>query len=183
MGLIMQVVGAVGENGLIGVNNRLPWRILEDLALFKRVTSGHGQACSVVMGRKTWQSLPGSLPDRLMIMLTSEPDAYVGNCLTVRRMSDAFGLASRYSRLLSFIGGRKVFDDALGFVSHENTQVSIAHVTRVLRHDEVPAGAEAVYTSSFEASSLRGRGFTLNESHRLSKDAVYEKWVRPQTVT
>ena len=60
------LVVAIGENGVIGRDGKLPWRLKSELQHFKRVTLNH----PVVMGRKTFQSLKRPLPDRTNIVLT-----------------------------------------------------------------------------------------------------------------
>ena len=56
----MKAIAAVSQNGVIGKNGDLPWRISGDLQWFKKITMGH----VLLMGRKTWQSLPKALPGR-----------------------------------------------------------------------------------------------------------------------
>ena len=67
--LPVSAIVAVADNGVIGVDGDLPWHLPDDLRWFKRVTSGH----AVIMGRKTWQTLPGPLPRRLNVVLTRDP--------------------------------------------------------------------------------------------------------------
>ena len=65
------IIAAASENDVIGINNRLPWRIPEDMQRFKELTSGH----AVIMGRKTYESLPGTyrpLPQRLNVVLSTQ---------------------------------------------------------------------------------------------------------------
>ena len=65
-----EIVVAVSENNIIGKDNKLIWNIKEDLKLFKEITNGH----YIVMGRKTYESLPGILPNRKHIILTRNKD-------------------------------------------------------------------------------------------------------------
>jgi dihydrofolate reductase len=66
----LALIAAVAANGVIGERNRLPWRLPEDLRRFRALTTGH----AVIMGRKTWESLPGPLPGRQCIVVTRNPD-------------------------------------------------------------------------------------------------------------
>jgi dihydrofolate reductase len=69
------IVACEGTTGGIGVANRLPWNIPEDMRHFREVTTGH----IVIMGRKTWESLPKrSLPNRTVIVISSR-SSYVGH--------------------------------------------------------------------------------------------------------
>lgn len=69
----LHLIYARAANGVIGINGALPWHLPEDLAHFKRTTLG----CPVIMGRKTWDSLPPKfrpLPGRTNIVVTRQPD-------------------------------------------------------------------------------------------------------------
>ena len=63
------LVAAVAANGIIGASGRLPWHIPEELKHFKKLTLGH----PVIMGRRTWESLKGPLPQRENIVVTRTP--------------------------------------------------------------------------------------------------------------
>src|SRR5208282_3337637 len=60
------VIAAVARNGIIGVENRLPWRLPEDMRRFRALTTGH----AVIMGRRTWESLGKPLPGRQNLVVT-----------------------------------------------------------------------------------------------------------------
>ena len=60
-------IAAVALNGIIGRDGRIPWELPEDLQRFKKLTQG----TSVVMGRKTYESLPGTLPGRNLFVVSS----------------------------------------------------------------------------------------------------------------
>jgi len=64
--LEVALIAAIAANGVIGAGNRLPWRLSEDLKRFRSLTTGH----EVIMGRKTWESLPRALPGRQNIVVT-----------------------------------------------------------------------------------------------------------------
>lgn len=63
---------AVAQNGVIGVQNRLPWHFSEDLKFFKQTTMGE----TLLMGRKTFESIGRALPGRANLVLTRDPAAY-----------------------------------------------------------------------------------------------------------
>lgn len=64
----LALVFAVARNGTIGLDGALPWRLPEDLKRFRTLTTGH----AVIMGRKTWDSLPRALPQRQNIVVTRD---------------------------------------------------------------------------------------------------------------
>ena len=72
MSAAVSLIWAQARGGVIGADGRLPWHLPEDLALFRRLTTGS----TVVMGRRTWESLPGRfrpLPGRTNVVLTTDP--------------------------------------------------------------------------------------------------------------
>lgn len=84
MKIRISLIAAVAENGVIGANSKLPWRLPADLRRFRALTTGH----HVLMGRKTCESLGRSLPHRVNIVVTSQPD-YVAPGYKVASSIDA----------------------------------------------------------------------------------------------
>lgn len=66
----IELIYASDSQGLIGINNTLPWDLPEDLKRFKEITTGH----TVMMGRKTYESIGRPLPNRLNVVVTSKYD-------------------------------------------------------------------------------------------------------------
>ncbi len=60
------LIAAVARNGIIGVNNHLPWRLPEDMRHFRALTTGH----AVIMGRRTWEAIGKPLPDRQNLVVS-----------------------------------------------------------------------------------------------------------------
>ena len=67
--MIVSIIAAVSENGVIGDCGRMPWHYPEDLKRFKKITMGH----ALIMGRKTFDSIGKALPGRRNIVLTRNP--------------------------------------------------------------------------------------------------------------
>src|SRR3954471_6012662 len=82
------LVAAVASNGVIGVNGQLPWRLPEDLKHFKRLTLGH----PVIMGRRTWESLPAALPGRDNIVVTSQAGYEAAGAAVANSLEGALAL-------------------------------------------------------------------------------------------
>lgn len=103
----MIIIAAIAQNGIIGRDNDLPWRLSGDLRRFKRLTSGH----AIVMGRRTWESLPGALPKRRNLVLTRDR-AYVAEGATcIGSLNEA--LEQVQDTELFVIGGAAVYQAAL----------------------------------------------------------------------
>jgi dihydrofolate reductase len=81
----IRIIAAVADNGVIGNAGALPWRIPDDLARFKVLTMGH----TLVMGRKTFESIGRPLPGRTTVVLTRRADFAPAGVLVARDRSDA----------------------------------------------------------------------------------------------
>ena len=87
----LHLIYARARNGTIGKDNQMPWHLPEDLAHFKRVTLGQ----PVIMGRKTWDSLPARfrpLPSRLNIVVTRQTDWHAEGAWRAPSIEDAMRL-------------------------------------------------------------------------------------------
>jgi dihydrofolate reductase len=105
------LVYARSRNGVIGKGGVLPWYLPEDLAHFKRVTLGH----PVIMGRKTWDSLPPRfrpLPGRLNIVVTRQPQWQAEGASRVSSLAEALALCEGRAEAW-VIGGAQIFHEAL----------------------------------------------------------------------
>ena len=97
------IVVARAQNGVIGRDGKLPWHISADLKRFKALTMGS----AMVMGRKTFQSLPGLLPGRRHIVLTRDPHWAAKGAEVSHSAEQALELADR--ERISVIGGADLF--------------------------------------------------------------------------
>lgn len=97
------LIAAVARNGTIGRDGRMPWHLPADLARFKRITLGH----TVLMGRKTWQSLGRPLAGRRNVVLTRDRSFSATGCDVVHTMEEARGAAGTGE--LFVIGGAEVY--------------------------------------------------------------------------
>ncbi len=97
------IVVARARNGTIGKDNTLPWHIPADLKRFKALTMGS----AMVMGRRTFESLPGLLPGRRHIVLTRNRDLSAKGAEIAHDVEEALALAG--PGRLSVIGGAEIF--------------------------------------------------------------------------
>lgn len=104
----LSIVAAVAENGVIGRENDLPWRLPADLAHFRSLTLDK----SIVMGRRTWESLPGLLPRRRHLVLTRDPDYHAEGCCVLGSLEAAIQEASGESELM-IVGGATLYAQAM----------------------------------------------------------------------
>ncbi|XP_045806236.1 bifunctional dihydrofolate reductase-thymidylate synthase [Trifolium pratense] len=153
-----QVVVAATEEMGIGKDGKLPWRLPTDLKFFKEITtttSESGKKNAVVMGRKTWESIPlqfRPLPGRLNVVLTRSSrldSAAVENVVICRSMSSALELlaASPYSTSIErifVIGGGEIFREALNAPECE-----AIHVTEIQANIECDTFMPPIDTTVF----------------------------------
>lgn len=111
------LIAAVANNGVIGSDNALPWRIPEDLRHFKALTLGK----KIIMGRKTFESIGSPLPERKNIVITRNDNWVCAsqNVEVVHTVEDALALAVSLSlrdgdREVMVIGGEQIYRETLG---------------------------------------------------------------------
>lgn len=107
----LHLIYARAANGVIGRNNTLPWRLPEDMAHFKRTTAG----CPVIMGRKTWDSLPPRfrpLPGRENLVLTRQENWHEIGAKSFPDLDGALHYCEQFSDVW-VMGGGQVYAQAL----------------------------------------------------------------------
>lgn len=106
---------AAAENGAIGKDNALLWRLRDDLKLFKQRTLGH----AVIMGRKTYESIGKPLPGRLNIVLTRNPHLALPGCTLAPSLPEAFRIAEETypEKEIFVIGGGKIYELAAPYAT------------------------------------------------------------------
>jgi dihydrofolate reductase len=130
------MIVAAAENGVIGVENRLPWRLPADLARFKRLTMGH----HLIMGRKTYESIGRPLPGRITVVLTRSAGIDVPNVQVARSLDDAFAQAAARGDDEPFVcGGADVYAQALA----ECDRCYLTIIERQYTGDAIFAGLDA----------------------------------------
>ena len=116
----LSAVVAVARNGTIGRGNALPWKLRSDLQRFKRLTMGH----SLVMGRKTFESIGRPLPGRQTIVLTRQKDKNFEGVQIAISLEKAIALVPNDS-IAFIVGGAEIYRVAMPLVTN-------LYLTRVL---------------------------------------------------
>lgn len=107
--MIISLIWAMDENRLIGVENRLPWRLPADMKWFRRHTLGK----PIIMGRKTFDSFGGRpLPERTNIVVTRDKDYTAEGALIVHSIDEALQAAGNAAEVL-IIGGASFYQQML----------------------------------------------------------------------
>ena len=119
----LSIIVAIAQNGAIGKNNDLLWHLGSDLKRFKQLTMGH----PVVMGRKTWESLPKKpLPGRQNIVMTNNPDFEAEGATVVHSVNGLFKALKDCDEEVFVMGGAAIYKALLPFTKR-------LYITRVYR--------------------------------------------------
>ena len=106
--MTLTIIAAVAKNNAIGYNNELLFKLKGDLPRFKALTMGH----SIIMGRKTFDSIGKPLPGRDNIVLTRDTTLHIPGCLVMHSLQDAIDHCSNQDKVF-VIGGGDIFQLAL----------------------------------------------------------------------
>ena len=110
------MVAAVAENGVIGKDGDIPWSIPEDLKHFRATTKGN----TVVMGRRTYESIGHPLPYRSNVVVTRQPDWAADGVFVAHTIEEAIALAQDFEGDIHVIGGAEIYRAAF---PHADVQV------------------------------------------------------------
>ena len=115
---MITLIAACSTNRVIGKNNTLIWKVPGDLKRFKELTSGH----TVLMGRKTYESIGRPLPNRRNIILSRNKDLVVEGCLVYSNLLEVLEL---YKNDLFVIGGEEIYRQTLGYA--DKVELTLIH--------------------------------------------------------
>jgi dihydrofolate reductase len=127
-GLKVVLVAAIGENGVIGRDGQLPWKLRSDLQHFRRVTTNH----PIIMGRKTYESIGRVLPERTNIVVTRDPGFTAPGAVLAASVDAAFGYAREDAErrgvdAVMVVGGSDIF--ALTMADADMLEITRVHAT------------------------------------------------------
>ncbi|MER8827070.1 dihydrofolate reductase [Mesorhizobium sp. M0938] len=162
---------AIAENGVIGRDGGLPWRLSSDLKRFKADTMGK----PIVMGRKTYEGIGRPLPGRLNIVVTRDEAWRAEGVEVVHSLDDAISLAKVRGRCMAgadeicVIGGGEIYAQALPLADRLHVTHILAEVDgdahfppidpdswRIVRSQDVPAGEKDSHATRYSVYERRG---------------------------
>ncbi len=152
----IHLIYARARNGVIGFNNKLPWHLPEDLAHFKRTTMGS----PVIMGRKTWDSLPPRfrpLPGRQNVVLTRQPDWHAQGAVRAGSVEEAQALFPTGSSAW-VIGGAEVYAQALPLAE----SVVVTEIDADFEGDAFAPTLAAPWREASRESHIAGNGLSYS---------------------
>lgn len=150
----LHLIFARAANGVIGRNGTMPWHLPEDLAHFKRTTLGS----PVIMGRKTWESLPPAfrpLPGRSNVVVTRQHDWQAPGALVAHSLAEAVALCGEVADAW-IIGGAEIYNQALALASTaEVTEIEADYEGDAFAPQFGPAWQETARTRHVAANGLK----------------------------
>ena len=108
---MISIIVATSENNVIGVDNKLPWSISEDLKRFKKLTMGN----TVIMGRKTYESIGKPLSGRVNIVVSRDTNLTIPGCIVVDNIEKAITKSDKNKEIF-IIGGGEIYKNSINFV-------------------------------------------------------------------
>ncbi|SAY50396.1 dihydrofolate reductase [Neisseria weaveri] len=151
------LIAAVAKNGCIGINNDMPWHIPEDFAFFKQYTMEK----PVIMGRKTWESLPKKpLPGRRNIVISRDADYSAQGAEVVTDIQTALGLCKDEVEVM-IMGGAQIYQETITIA----TDLRITKVDLMVEGDaffpEIDSDIWEVISCEKGISSKNGMGYAF----------------------
>jgi dihydrofolate reductase len=163
--VILTLIVAVADNGVIGRQNELPWRLPEDLKRFKALTMGK----PIVMGRKTFDSIGKPLPGRTNIVITRQADLSLPGCVVVDSLAAALTAAGKVDEVM-VIGGGEIYRQAL-------PQADRVHQTEV--HAAIDGDARFPALNAQQWHEIAREDYAEDERHAHAYSFVTLERVRP----
>jgi len=149
------IIVAAAENDAIGKNNDLIWSLPDDLKRFKRLTSGH----CIIMGRKTYDSFPGLLPNRKHIVISKKSKSYFPEEVTVVNNFEDAIKATHEDKNPFIIGGGQIYNIAMKYCD-------IIELTRI--HEEFEADTFFPKINEDEWRLINEEKHEMDERHEYS---------------
>ena len=108
----VNIIVAHSRNGAIGKDNKLLWKLKDDMKFFKTMTTDN----TVIMGRKTYESIGKALPNRTNIVITRQKNFTATNCIVVGSLEEALKKVYRTQKVF-IIGGGEIYKQGLKFAT------------------------------------------------------------------
>ena len=152
----INMIFARSANGVIGNNNAMPWHLPEDLAHFKKLTLGN----PVVMGRKTWDSIPAKfrpLPGRTNIVVTRQSDWQPDGANTAGSLEAALALCHAASDVW-IIGGAQIYAQAEPLAS----RIEVTHIDKIYDGDAFAPTLGSQWQQSQKQNHVSANGLNFS---------------------
>lgn len=118
------IIAAISENYVIGNKGKIPWHIPEDLKRFKQLTTGN----TVIMGRKTYETIGKPLPNRKNIVVTKNKEFSADGIFVAHTLEEALAQCTEKTYI---IGGQQIYEQAMPLAD----KLEITHVHKIVEGD------------------------------------------------
>lgn len=153
--MLIALIAAMAKNRSIGLEGKLPWQLPDDLQRFKQITLGQ----TLLMGRKTYQSIGRPLPGRATLVLSRDPEFRAAGCTVVASLAE--GIAAAQSEQLFICGGEEVYRQAMPLVEKIYLTELLVDVPGDRFFPQLPAGQFEVVQSNEQHDAGQPCRFTL----------------------
>lgn len=168
-GPVITLVAGVSENGIIGRDGWMPWKLSSDLKRFKADTMGK----PIIMGRKTWEGIGRPLPGRLNIVVTRDKTYSAEGAAVVRSLDEALAVARADAERsgaeeICVVGGGQIYGQAMPLAGRLRLTRVLAHLEgdtafpridpaawRLAHSEEVPMGEKDSHPTRYEVYERR----------------------------
>lgn len=159
------IILAVAQNGIIGKDNALVWRLKEDLKYFKKLTSGN----VVIMGRRTYESIGKPLPNRHNVVISRNEKFSAQGCTVTHSLESALKDAEKFQKDIFIIGGAEIYKQAIPYIQK-------VYLTRVMGQPEGDASFDLGILQDFYCISSNFVGKDSDNDY----DMYFEELVKKQ---
>ena len=142
------MVAAQSENQVIGRGLEIPWKVKGEQALFKKITING----TLIMGRKTFQSIGRPLPGRTTIVVSRDPDLAITGCETSTSLELAIARAAEINKPIFIAGGGELYRQALDIADEIHLTTIHTKVEGDVLFPEVPANFRLVEEKAFTSN-------------------------------
>ena len=166
--MVLSIIVAASENQVIGRDNALIWHVSADLKRFRQLTTGH----TIIMGRKTFESIGRALPQRRNIVISRNPDFRAENCEVAGSLADALKMAEKEDEVF-IIGGGSVYNEF--WLGADRLYLTLVHT--VTKGDTFipavePEEWEMTVRQDFRAGEKDDFDYSFINYRRIKKESV-----------
>lgn len=161
---VLTIIAAVGTHNELGKDNQLIWHLSDDLKHFKNLTKGH----HIIMGRKTFESMPKALPNRTNIVITRQKDYQLDGAQVVHSIAEAIDIAKNDAQPF-IIGGGEIYEQALTLADRiELTRVHASFDADTFFPEINPDMWKEVWREEHPADDRHAYAFTFLRYQKIS---------------
>ena len=155
---MITIVAACSANRVIGKDNKLIWRVPGDLKRFKEMTTGH----TVLMGRKTYESIGKPLPNRRNVVISRNPNLVIENCLNYTSLTESLTM---FKNDLFIIGGEEIYRQTLPYADRIELTLINKNFDGDAFFPEIPDCFEETARVDMECDEFKYSYITYNVKH------------------